>query len=52
MFGKQRFMEIIRENSERSVQQILDQVYDELERFTIDMKPADDITLVVIKVVN
>jgi phosphoserine phosphatase RsbU/P len=50
MFGRERFKEVIRNNSEKSAEQILNAVYDELNLFTIGKKPEDDITLVVIKV--
>jgi sigma-B regulation protein RsbU (phosphoserine phosphatase) len=52
MFGKQRFMDIIRDNSHKSALHILDEVYDAVERFTYGMKPADDITLVIVKAVE
>jgi PAS domain S-box-containing protein len=49
-FGKNRFREILRENSHRSAHDILDAVYGELSIFTRGLKQTDDITLVVIKV--
>ncbi|UCD77136.1 MAG: SpoIIE family protein phosphatase [Desulfobacterales bacterium] len=49
MFGKKRFHEIIRENAHRSARQIIDTVYNDLNRFKSGLKQADDITLVVIK---
>lgn len=49
MFGKQRFREIIRENADRSADQIIDAVYNDLNSFRLGLKQADDITLVVIK---
>ena len=52
MFGKRRFRRIIREHSWRSAQEILDTVYSELEDFTLGMKNEDDITLVIVKVVD
>lgn len=50
MFGRQRFKEVIRKNAEKSAEQILTAVYDELNLFTVGKRPEDDITLVVIKV--
>jgi PAS domain S-box-containing protein len=52
MFGKQRFREIIRENAHRSADQIIDAVYKDLNSFKPGLKQADDITLVIIKLMN
>jgi len=52
MFGKQRFNELVRENAHRSAKDIIDSVFNELQKFTIGFKQTDDITLVVIKVGN
>ena len=49
MFGKLRFREVIRENAKQSADQIIEAVYNELNRFKMGLKQADDITLVVIK---
>jgi sigma-B regulation protein RsbU (phosphoserine phosphatase) len=50
MFGKWRLRKIIRENADGNASDILNAVYDELNRFTLGRKSDDDITLVIIKV--
>jgi sigma-B regulation protein RsbU (phosphoserine phosphatase) len=50
MFGKERLRNIIRQNCKAEADDILNEVYDELNRFTLGQKSEDDITLVVIKV--
>ena len=50
MFGKDRIYEIIRQKSDMSAREILDSIVLELERFRQHREPADDITLVVIKI--
>jgi sigma-B regulation protein RsbU (phosphoserine phosphatase) len=50
MFGKDRFRNIIRSNSETGASDILNSVYNELNRYTHGQKSEDDITLVIIKV--
>ena len=49
MFGKLRFREVIRQNARQSADQIIEAVYNELNRFKMGLKQADDITLVVVK---
>ncbi len=49
MFGKERFREIIRENSHLEADRIVDAVYTELNRFANGAKRKDDITLVIMK---
>lgn len=49
-FGKERFRDIIKSHSKSTAQQILDTVFDEVNRFTRGVPPQDDITLVIIKV--
>jgi sigma-B regulation protein RsbU (phosphoserine phosphatase) len=49
MYGKRRFREIIRENADRSADQIIDAVFNDLGSYTQGIRPADDVTLVVIK---
>ena len=49
MFGKERFREIIRRNSNASAGDILNAVFYELAQYTKGQKPEDDITLVIIK---
>lgn len=52
MFGKQRFKEVIRRNAAASAESILNKVFHEQAHFTRGMKPEDDITLVVVKIVR
>ena len=52
MFGKQRFRSIIRKNATADANGILNAVYDALGQFTLGLKAEDDITLVVIKILN
>jgi sigma-B regulation protein RsbU (phosphoserine phosphatase) len=49
MFGKGLFRRIIQENSHRDANQIVDAVYNELNRFANGAKTKDDITLVIMK---
>jgi sigma-B regulation protein RsbU (phosphoserine phosphatase) len=51
-FGKKALMEIMRDNQTGSARQIVDAVTGALEQFRGDEAPQDDITLVVIKVVQ
>ena len=50
MFGKAKFHDIIRRNAAAGADEILEAVYDELERFRFGLKPEDDVTLVVLKI--
>ncbi|MGD9301004.1 MAG: SpoIIE family protein phosphatase [Desulfobacterales bacterium] len=50
MFGKDRICKIIRREAHASAREILDTIVLELETFRQNREPADDITLVVIKV--
>ena len=50
MFGKKRFKEIIRQKSVAGADDILNAVYNEINRFIEGQKTEDDITLVIIKV--
>ncbi len=50
MFGKERFRDIIRQNSHAGADAILNAVYSELSHFTKGQRSEDDITLVVIKI--
>lgn len=52
MFGRERFRDIIRENAHADADAILNAVYDALSRFTLGVKAEDDITLVVVKILN
>ena len=49
-FGKKRFRDIIKSHAAGSAQEILDKVFEEINRFTKGEPPQDDITLVIIKV--
>ncbi len=49
-FGKKRFREIIRRSASASAEQIISEVFEQVNRFTEGTPPQDDITLVVIKV--
>ena len=50
MFGKDRIYEIIRQKSDTSAREILDTIVLKLDSFRQNLKPEDDITLVVIKI--
>jgi len=50
VYGRERFLETIRRNARADANTILEAVYTDLSAFTLGVKPADDITLVVIKV--
>jgi len=52
MFGKERFRNVIRENADADAEGILNAVYDALSRYTVGVKSEDDITLVVIKIME
>jgi|GEM_PF-4838319 len=49
MFGKDRFKEVIRCSARKPAAVVLNNVYDEVFRFTGGLKPQDDITLVIVK---
>ena len=49
MYGKERFRNIIRENVHLPANEMIDAVYSDLRNFASGVKPADDITLVIIK---
>jgi sigma-B regulation protein RsbU (phosphoserine phosphatase) len=50
-FGKEALRELVRANSERSARDIAKAVIDALETFREGLKPSDDITMVVVKIV-
>jgi sigma-B regulation protein RsbU (phosphoserine phosphatase) len=52
MFGRQDTYDIIRQNSHRSAAKIQDTILNALHRFQQGVAPADDITLVIIKIIN
>jgi sigma-B regulation protein RsbU (phosphoserine phosphatase) len=51
MFGKDRFKNIVREHSGKSANQILSAVMGAIDNFSQAHEKADDVTLVVVKVV-
>ncbi len=51
MFGKDRFKKVVREHSGKSAKQILSAVMEEIDDFSQAHEKADDVTLVVVKVV-
>jgi sigma-B regulation protein RsbU (phosphoserine phosphatase) len=50
MFGRQAIYNIIRQNSHRAATKIQDAILNALHRFQQGVAPADDITLVIIKI--
>ena len=50
IFGKERLQAVIRKNAGANSEKIVNQVFDELARFTKGMPHHDDVTLVIIKV--
>jgi serine phosphatase RsbU (regulator of sigma subunit) len=50
MFGRQAVSTIIRQHAQTSAAKIQDAILTELDRFQQGIAPADDITLVVIKI--
>ena len=52
MFGKDPIHKIIRQRSDATASEILEAIIVELERFRQHVEPADDITLVIIKIVD
>jgi sigma-B regulation protein RsbU (phosphoserine phosphatase) len=51
MFGKKRFKDLIRQTADQSAEEIVRQVKEALFAFTGGLKPEDDITLVIVKIV-
>jgi sigma-B regulation protein RsbU (phosphoserine phosphatase) len=51
MFGKERFKNIIRDNAGRPAKDILQLVIKEVDRFCHPLEKADDVTLVVTKII-
>ena len=49
MFGKKRFRKILRQNANKTAQEILDAVFDQVGQFTAGTRREDDVTLVVVK---
>ena len=52
MFGKQAIYSIIRQNSDAGAVKIQDAIFAELKQFQHGVEPADDITLVIIKIID
>ena len=52
MFGRQRFYDLIRQNASGSAGQIMEAVLQAVNHFRENLPPKDDLTLVVIKVIN
>ena len=50
MYGKERFHSIIRQNAHAEANDILNAIYSDLDSFRSGLKPEDDITLVIIKI--
>jgi sigma-B regulation protein RsbU (phosphoserine phosphatase) len=51
MFGKDRFKKVVREHSDKPAKKILSAVMEEIDDFSRAHEKADDVTLVVVKVV-
>lgn len=49
MYGKERFRQLVRQHARAEARHILDQVYDDLARFSAGVRQDDDVTLVVVK---
>jgi sigma-B regulation protein RsbU (phosphoserine phosphatase) len=52
MFGKDRFKNVVQEHSGKSAKQILSAVMQEIDNFSQAHEKADDVTLVVVKVIE
>jgi sigma-B regulation protein RsbU (phosphoserine phosphatase) len=50
IFGKERFCRVIRDHAQETAAEILQAVFDDLNRFSHALEKEDDITLVIIKV--
>jgi phosphoserine phosphatase RsbU/P len=51
MFGKNRFKEILRQNSHQNAKSILESVFEQVQEFSSGFKTEDDLTLVIVKIV-
>jgi sigma-B regulation protein RsbU (phosphoserine phosphatase) len=51
MFGKERFKDVIRENAGRPSKEIIQAIIKQVDSFRLPLEKADDVTLVVIKIV-
>jgi sigma-B regulation protein RsbU (phosphoserine phosphatase) len=52
MFGKDRIQRIIRQNHQAGAQEILTVCFNTLSRFLADRAPEDDVTMIVIKLID
>ena len=52
MFGKDKIYQIIRQNSAASAREILSICFDRLNRFLEGLAPEDDVTMIVIKMID
>jgi sigma-B regulation protein RsbU (phosphoserine phosphatase) len=52
MFGKEKFCRVISDHARETAAEILQAVIDELNRFSHPLEKEDDVTLVVVKVLN
>jgi serine phosphatase RsbU (regulator of sigma subunit) len=52
MFGKDRILHIIRQNHETSAKEILTICFNTLSRFRENRAPEDDVTMIVIKLID
>ena len=52
MFGKDSICRVVRQHSAGSAGEILRAVFDELDRFAGTQRPEDDMTMIVIKVID
>lgn len=52
MFGKERLKDIVRKNSKATAKSILDQIVKEHFKFTSGVPSADDITVVIVKIIE
>jgi serine phosphatase RsbU (regulator of sigma subunit) len=52
MFGRQAIYHIIRQNSHLSAAKIQDAILNALNHFQQGVAPADDVTLVIIKIID
>lgn len=51
MFGKKRFKDVIRQHADRPARNIIEAVIVELDNFRYPLEKADDVTLVVVKII-
>ncbi len=49
MFGKERFKDVLRNNAEKTAQEIMEAVFEAVRIHSDDARPDDDITLVIVK---